>query len=252
MPHENSISQVVSNYLLDLIEEQYQILYSPDNPRQPGIGEEEYEAPLVEEGFYTQESDPESEPESEPESRPIQVNRERRILTRHEQQTINTNYNNLQTEIELLEVELFGSQEDAGALIDGNGRDIRDEEALNGYMNFPVFDEGIEVTLSPTLSINNVDNLLQTSSYMDINALGPDDLKCVICCSEYSKESENNTTEPAVEEPNQDFPGQKTAECPLKLPCDHVFGYLCIRRWLRISRSPTCPICRYELQPDSQ
>lgn len=249
MSHNNSISQVVSNYLLELIEEQYQILYPPENTHQPGMGEEDYEAPLAEEerGYYIQESEAESEPESEPESRPIHVNRERRILTSAEQQTIDTNYNNLQTEIELLERELFGFQEAEGAMINGNGRDFSDEDTFNGHIDFADFDEENDVALSPSLSINDVDNLLQTSSYMDIDALGPDDLNCIICHSEYSKERENNTTQPAVEEPNQDFPGQKTAEFPIKLPCDHVFGYLCIRRWLRNSRSPSCPICRYEL-----
>lgn len=278
MSHNNSISQVVSNYLLQIIEEQSQFLYSPENTRQPEIDEEEYEAPPMneEEAFYIEESEPESEPESElefepeselesesesepesnpeseSESRPIHINRERRVLTNAEQQMIDTNYNNLQTEIDILERELFGFEE-AGeaALIDGNGRDLGDEETFNGHIDFADFDEGSDVTLlSPSLlSISDVDNLLQSSSYIDIGALGPDDLNCVICHSEYSKEREreNNSSEPAVEERNQDSPGQKTAECPIKLPCGHVFGHLCIRTWLRNSQSPSCPICRYEL-----
>lgn len=262
MSHNNSISQVVSNYLLQLIEEQSQFLYSPENTHQPEIDEEEeYEAPPMseEEAFYIEESEPESEPEpepeseleseseSEPESRPVHINRERRVLTNAEQQMIDTNYNNLQTEIDLLERELFGFEE-AGeaALIDGYGRNLGDEETFNGQIDFADFDEGSDVTL---LSISDVDDLLQSSSYIDIGALGPDDLNCVICHSEYSKEREreNNSSEPAVEERNPDSPGQKTAECPIKLPCGHVFGHLCIRTWLRNSQSPSCPICRYEL-----
>lgn len=43
-------------------------------------------------------------------------------------------------------------------------------------------------------------------------------------------------------------PGNKTAiEFPVELPCPgrHVFGKICLLRWIR--ESPSCPMCRYDL-----
>lgn len=148
--------------------------------------------------------------------------------------------------MELEEEERFHSQESESESDSESDSESRSSVYfLDGVIDFADSDEEIEDLLS---SINNnVDDLLHTSSYVDINSLGPDDLKCVICHSEYSNERENNTTEPAVEEANQDSPDRNTAECPIKLPCNHVFGNLCIRRWFQDSPSPTCPICRYRL-----
>ena len=36
-------------------------------------------------------------------------------------------------------------------------------------------------------------------------------------------------------------------ECPVQLPCSHVFGLVCLKTWL--TENNTCPICRRELFP---
>ena len=58
------------------------------------------------------------------------------------------------------------------------------------------------------------------------------DAECPICAVEY----DDLWTEPRR-------PGH---EIPLQLPCGHIFGHLCIERWVSasINSSKTCPVCR--------
>ena len=52
---------------------------------------------------------------------------------------------------------------------------------------------------------------------------------CTICYNDYCSKSPEGTVEHAVR-----IPG-----------CDHVFGHLCVRRWLE--DSDCCPYCRHKL-----
>ena len=237
MSQDNASGRINGNHLLDLDEQQYEFPDLSHNARHSGFDEEGYEASLSEEESLNTHED-------ELESRLAQVNRGRRNLTRHVQQAlININDSNLQTAIESLERELFDFEEVEGAE-DERYRQFEEYEpwsfdgTFERHIDLRDFDEGGNVTLPP----NNVDDLLQTSSCLDISTLELSDLNCLICHLEYGKDN----TEPASE-PNQQLPGQESAEYPIKLPCGHVFGDLCIRRWLRAAHPASCPLCRGEL-----
>lgn len=236
MSQDNSSGRINGNhlFLLDLDEQQYEFSNLSDDAQNSEFDEEGYEAPLAEEESLNTQG-------YELESRLAQVNRGRRNLTRHEQLTlININHSNLQTTIESLERELFDFEE----IEDDEDERYRQFEeyepwSFDGtFLDLRDFDEGSNVTLPP----NNVDHLLQTSSCLEINKLALNDLNCSICHLEYGKDN----TEPALE-PNQQLPGQESAEYPIKLPCGHVFGDWCIRRWLRDAHPASCPLCRGEL-----
>jgi hypothetical protein len=38
-------------------------------------------------------------------------------------------------------------------------------------------------------------------------------------------------------------------EVAVKLPCNHVFGHQCMRRWLSEAKHMECPYCRSRLVP---
>lgn len=57
----------------------------------------------------------------------------------------------------------------------------------------------------------------------------PEDEFCSICLEYYSK------------------PKTVDIERPVKLPCGHIIGNGCIRRWLDGGHD-TCPVCRHKLQ----
>jgi hypothetical protein len=65
---------------------------------------------------------------------------------------------------------------------------------------------------------------------VDVSSLDEDDRTCSICYDEYG------VVRPEAEEP---------AEDPVKMPCGHVFGKLCITTWLE--EHCTCPACRHKL-----
>lgn len=228
MSQNNSLDQTAIDIIRDLYpegeEEQYHhflnLLNRQPDPR--SFFRQRYRAPLV------------MEENRLPESGLPQPNIGSQILTTDEQLTINTNNSNLQTEINSLRRELF----DAG---------LMDEEEYDNDSN----DSGSsdnhnsDSDSSDSDSSDKVDNLLETSSYIEIKTLEPNDLDCTICQSEFGKERKDST-EPALE-PNQGLPGEELAEYPIKLPCGHVFGQWCIREWLRNARFPSCPVCRSRL-----
>ena len=65
---------------------------------------------------------------------------------------------------------------------------------------------------------------------VEISSLDEEDRTCSICYDEYG------VARPEAEEP---------AEDPVKMPCGHVFGKLCITTWLE--EHCTCPACRHKL-----
>lgn len=68
------------------------------------------------------------------------------------------------------------------------------------------------------------------------SALGPDakDLECSICLYSYWTPRTLEGELPAA------------AEFPVRLPCGHVYGMICISEWLKDKR--TCPICKAEME----
>lgn len=250
MSYNNSSGQTNCNHLSESDEQQYQLPNLSDNTPHSEFGEKGYEAQLAEEESLNTQA-------YELESRLIQVNRGHRILTSEELTLIDTNSRNLQATIELLERELFDFEEVEGSLPDSYGsnagveyeryRYFEDYEpwlldrTFDHHTHFRDFDEEEDITLLP----NNVDELLQTSSCVEMSTLKPDDLSCLICHLEYDKEREVNT-EPILKS-HEGLSGKKTAEYPIKLPCGHVFGDWCIKRWLRDAEPASCPLCRYTL-----
>lgn len=67
------------------------------------------------------------------------------------------------------------------------------------------------------------------------SSLGPDakDLECSICFYSYWAPRTLEGELPAA------------AEFPVRLPCGHVYGIICISRWLKDKR--TCPLCKAEM-----
>lgn len=65
----------------------------------------------------------------------------------------------------------------------------------------------------------------------------------------YEPESESGQP---VEEANNPINAAETREderpeIPVKLECGHIFGEICLRRWISEGNSPTCPTCRRAL-----
>ena len=73
---------------------------------------------------------------------------------------------------------------------------------------------------------------------VEIETLDIENRICGICRVDYSPSSENRHPEDPVEQ-------------PVRLPCGHVFGQLCLREWLspapQGSHNNTCPTCRFRL-----
>lgn len=114
-------------------------------------------------------------------------------------------------------------------------------ETYHGEFEISDPQEGSGVQWSP----HQIEDFLQTLPRMETGTLGPDDLKCAICQSEFGKERGEGETSDS----GQALPGQESAEYPVKLPCGHVFGLWCIETWLLNAQPASCPLCRYLFQP---
>ncbi|KAI9784160.1 MAG: hypothetical protein M1839_002665 [Geoglossum umbratile] len=65
-----------------------------------------------------------------------------------------------------------------------------------------------------------------------IDSLPVEDRTCSICMDPFGEKE----------------PINGTSETPVKLPCGHVFGYICIKTWLK--EHCTCPTCRRKLESE--
>lgn len=92
---------------------------------------------------------------------------------------------------------------------------------------------------------SEVEGILQNLSRVEINLLEADNLKCSICHSEYGKERGDTTKQ--VSDFDEESPDSEAPENPVMLPCGHLFGDLCIYKWLQEPRPASCPLCRYQL-----
>ena len=92
---------------------------------------------------------------------------------------------------------------------------------------------------------SEVEGILKSLSRVEINLLEADDLKCSICHSEYSKERGDTTKQ--VSDFDEESSDPEASENPVMLPCGHLFGDLCIYKWLQEPRPASCPLCRYQL-----
>lgn len=147
-----------------------------------------------------------------------------------------------------------GSSSDSGeSEVDESGEELEDLEGdremlrvtYEGEYDLSAPDD--ERTDSKLSDIRQVGVYVQTLPCVAICSLGPDDLKCSICRSEYGKDRGSTTSVPASQS-DQVFPSQDWPEFPVQLPCGHVFGHWCIATWLRGCRPPSCPVCRFSLQ----
>lgn len=137
--------------------------------------------------------------------------------------------------------------------VDERGEQLEDLEGeremlrvtYEGEYDLPAPDD--ERTDSQLSDIRQVGVFVQTLPCVAICSLGPEDLKCPICGSEYGKDRGSTTSVPASQS-DQVFPGQDWREFPVRLPCGHVFGHWCIATWLRGCQPPSCPVCRFSLQ----
>lgn len=114
-------------------------------------------------------------------------------------------------------------------------------ETYDGEYEISDPEEGSGIRWPP----RQIEHFLQTLPRMETGTLGPDDLKCAICQSEFGKER----GEVEALDSGQGLPGQESAEYPVKLPCGHVFGLWCIETWLLNAQPASCPLCRYLFQP---
>ena len=74
-------------------------------------------------------------------------------------------------------------------------------------------------------SDSHVTKFLKSLPPPDISSLPPSDLDCVICARPYLSEPE--------------------PEKPTQMPCGHIFGHMCIFKWISSNASnANCPMCR--------
>lgn len=92
---------------------------------------------------------------------------------------------------------------------------------------------------------NEVKGILQKLPRVEISWLEADDLKCSICQSEYGKERGDKTK--SASDSDQMLPDDESPESPVRLPCGHLLGDLCIYRWLEEPQPASCPLCRHKL-----
>ncbi|KAI9770254.1 MAG: hypothetical protein M1840_003412 [Geoglossum simile] len=64
----------------------------------------------------------------------------------------------------------------------------------------------------------------------------------------YSLSEEDRTCSICMDPFGETEPINGTSENPVRLPCGHVFGYICIKTWLR--EHCTCPTCRRKLESE--
>ncbi|MCJ1348297.1 hypothetical protein MMC31_006528 [Peltigera leucophlebia] len=82
---------------------------------------------------------------------------------------------------------------------------------------------------------------------------------CNICLQRYFKPrnqpdteggamiTENTEAYHSTDLEPDELPGTDMAEYPIQVPCGHIFGHICIQRWILGNESgnqPTCPHCR--------
>lgn len=122
-------------------------------------------------------------------------------------------------------------------------RELAEQEALRDIYHSQLdINEEVSGARRPH---NEVEGILTTLSRVEIRLLEADDLKCLICQSEYGEER-GDITNP-VSDFDEELPDPQAPESPMILPCGHLFGDLCMYKWLREPQPASCPLCRYKL-----
>lgn len=114
-------------------------------------------------------------------------------------------------------------------------------EVVRHFLEYILEHEGIN-TSGTQFSSSQIEDFLQTSPPVDKSTLEEEDQKCSICMSEYRGNNE------PVTKSEQGLLGEEASESPVKLPCGHVFGDLCIKEWL-LTQHASCPLCRFQFRP---
>lgn len=122
-------------------------------------------------------------------------------------------------------------------------RELAENETLRDTFDgeLELDEEDPDVQKAPS----EVEGILQRLSRVEINLLEAYDLKCSICHSEYGKERGDTTKQ--VSDVDEESSDSEAPENPVMLPCGHLFGDLCIHKWLQEPRPASCPLCRYQL-----
>lgn len=134
-------------------------------------------------------------------------------------------------------------------LMDGyrSRRGAPDDAAfLEGVREYLDHEGVIDLSSGIQFSPNQVKDFLQDPSREVIGTIEKDDQNCPICRSEYAKGG-GGTTEPGLDS-DQGLPVEDAPECPVKLPCGHLFGNCCIKIWL-LQQPASCPLCRSRFVP---
>ena len=87
-------------------------------------------------------------------------------------------------------------------------------------------------------TLDDLDEFLGGLPRLDINDLEPDNRRCHICQEPYPADGIPDKSE---------VPDKSKPEFPVELPCRHVLGSTCLKRWLTPTKNDTCPFCRSRL-----
>lgn len=123
---------------------------------------------------------------------------------------------------------------------------LDDAGFLEGVREYLDHEGVIDFSSGIQFSPNQVTDFLQDPSRVVIGTIEKDDQNCPICRSEYG-EVGGDRTEPGSDSA-QGLPVEDAPEYPVKLPCGHLFGNCCIKKWL-LEQPASCPLCRSQFLP---
>lgn len=117
-------------------------------------------------------------------------------------------------------------------------------EVVRHFLEYILEHGGIN-TSGTQFSSSQIEDFLQNSPPVEKSTLEEEDQECSICMSKYGIGRGNK--EPATKS-EQGLLGEEAPESPVKLPCGHVFGDWCIKKWL-LTQHASCPACRFQFRP---
>lgn len=116
---------------------------------------------------------------------------------------------------------------------------------------------------SQRLSFAQIREFILSLPQVPKDSLGDDSQnnECSICYysffnarAHFEGGAKNNENHPrfSINQQPDGVPVSELAEFPVRLPCGHIFGHLCVQVWIAGEESgdpPTCPFCRVTLRP---
>lgn len=126
-------------------------------------------------------------------------------------------------------------------------------ESEYAYLDNPAQQNNLPEPNHPTPPFlrEEADQFLCSLRRIDPNVLAKDDKLCEICfsCFDEWRWGDEHPENAGVLKPFMVLEGMMP-ETPVRLPCGHIFGELCLRTWMMGLREgpPTCPKCRVVLK----